>query len=327
LRNQLLNHLRVMDFFSITGKMAIGSRLRRLSERLTNESAEVYATYGHDFQPKWFPVFYTLSSEGEKSITQIATFIGQSHPSVSKIVSELVKKGLVEEVVSGNDRRRNLVRLSTKGREEATQMTNQFEDVGRAVESIMAESNYDIWKAIEEWEYLLGQKSLQQRTIEMRKARESKKVSIVEYTPQYQQAFHDLNEAWIQRYFKMEPTDYKSLDDPEGYILNKGGYILVALYEGEPVGVCALIKMNDPVYDFELAKMAVAPKAQGKNIGFLLGLAVMEKARQVGATNLYLESNTILSNAINLYHKLGFTKVTGRPTPYERCNIQMEVML
>jgi DNA-binding MarR family transcriptional regulator len=327
LRNQLHNCLRNMDFFSITGKMAIGSRLRRLSERLTNESAEVYATYGHDFQPKWFPVFYTLWSEGEKSITQIASFIGHSHPSVSKIVGELIRKGLLEEVKSDVDRRCNMVRLSDTGRDLARQMSDQLEDVGSAVESIMAETNHDIWKAIEEWEFMLGQKSLLQRTIEIRKARESKKVHIVEYEPQYQRAFHDLNEEWIQHYFKMEPTDYKSLDDPEGYILSKGGYILIALYEGDPVGVCALIKMHDDTYDFELAKMAVAPRAQGKNIGYLLGLAVMEKARQVGAQKLYLESNTLLKSAINLYYKLGFTKVTGRPTPYERCNIQMEVML
>jgi DNA-binding MarR family transcriptional regulator len=316
-----------MDFFTHTGKMAIGSRLRRLSERLTNESAQVYATYGYDFQPKWFPVFYTLWAEGEKNITQIATFIGHSHPSVSKIVAELSKKGLVEVLGASTDRRRNVVRLSAEGQALAERMTDQFNDVGRAVEGIMAASDHDMWKAIEEWEYLLEQKSLLQRTIEVRKARESQSVQIVDYSPQYQRAFHDLNEAWIQRYFVMEPTDYKSLDDPEGYILSKGGHILVALYEGEPVGVCALIKMNDDEYDFELAKMAVAPRAQGKNIGYLLGQAVIEKARQFGAQKLYLESNTILKVAINLYHKLGFTKVTGRPTPYARCNIQMELVL
>ena len=101
----------------------------------------------------------------------------------------------------------------------------------------------------------------------------------------------------------------------------------MALYEGEPVGVCAMIKMDDPKYQYELSKMAVAPSAQGKNIGWLLAQAVIEKARSLGADYLYLESNTILKPAINLYHKLGFQKVTGRETPYERCNIQMELKI
>jgi GNAT superfamily N-acetyltransferase len=149
----------------------------------------------------------------------------------------------------------------------------------------------------------------------------------VDYTPKYQKAFRDLNEAWIRQYFKLEEADYKALDNPKNYILKSGGHIYVALYNDVPVGVCALIKMDDPVYDFELAKMAVSPQAQGKNIGFLLGQAIIKKARSLGASRLYLESNTILVPAINLYHKLGFKKVVGHATPYERCNIQMELIL
>ncbi|WP_432713489.1 GNAT family N-acetyltransferase, partial [Pedobacter sp.] len=88
-----------------------------------------------------------------------------------------------------------------------------------------------------------------------------------------------------------------------------------------------LIKMNDPEYDFELAKMAVSPKAQGKHIGWILGQAIVAAAKEKGAKKLYLESNTALQPAINLYKKLGFTTITGRSTPYERCNIQMELTL
>jgi GNAT superfamily N-acetyltransferase len=149
----------------------------------------------------------------------------------------------------------------------------------------------------------------------------------VPYKPIYADAFRKLNEEWITAYFKMEEADHKALDHPKEYILDKGGVILVALYDGEPIGVCALIKMDDPHYDYELAKMAVSPKAQGKNIGWLLGKAIVEKAKSLRAKRLYLESNTILKPAINLYHKLGFEKIAGRSTPYERCNIQMELTL
>ncbi len=143
----------------------------------------------------------------------------------------------------------------------------------------------------------------------------------------YKEDFKKLNEEWITTYFKMEKADHKALDDPQGYILDKGGHILVALYREEVVGVCALIKMDDPEYDYELAKMAVSPKAQGKNIGWLLAQAVIEKARSLGASNIYIESNTALKPAISLYHKLGFEKVVGRATPYERCNIQLRLVL
>lgn len=162
---------------------------------------------------------------------------------------------------------------------------------------------------------------------EYEKEKPNQEVIIVSYESKYQQAFKALNVEWISTYFKMEAADYKALDNPQTYILDNGGHIVVALYENEPVGVCALIKMNDPDYDFELAKMAVSPKLQGKSIGWKLGQAVIEKAKSLQARALYLESNTILAPAINLYHKLGFQKVEGKATPYERCNIQMELIL
>ncbi len=153
------------------------------------------------------------------------------------------------------------------------------------------------------------------------KLRENEKVVIINYEPIYQQAFKKLNEDWISQYFKMEDTDYKSLDHPNEYVLDNGGAILIALYENEPVGACALIKMNE--HRFELAKMAVAENARGKGMGKLLGKAAIKKAKELGATQIYLESNTVLASAINLYYKLGFIKTTGIPSPYERCNIQM----
>ena len=101
----------------------------------------------------------------------------------------------------------------------------------------------------------------------------------------------------------------------------------MALYKNKPVGVCALLKIDDSEYDFELVKMAVSPEVQGKGIGWLLGRNVIDKARSMGVGKIYLESNTILKPAIKLYQKLGFRKVAGHATPYERCNIQMELEL
>jgi len=316
-----------MAFFEQIGKKAIGTRLRRLSEWITEDAAQIYTLYGVELQPKWFPVYYVLSGAEAKTITQIAEEIEHSHVSVSKIIREMAKQGLVNFGSDANDARKNLVSLSEKGLAINAKIATQYEDVGSAIDAISAQSNHDLWKAIEEWEFLLGQKSLLQRVTEQRKARESKSVHIVEYTPAYQQAFRDLNVEWISKYFKMEAADYQALDHPQSYILDKGGHILVALYQEEAVGVCALIKKEHPVFDYELAKMAVSPKAQGKSIGFLLGQACLEKARSLGAKKVFLESNTLLKPAINLYYKLGFEKISGYPSPYERSNIQMVVEL
>ena len=316
-----------MDFFNRTGKIAIGSRLRMLTAKITEDATQLYQLYGTNLQPKWFPVFYVLSESNEKSITEIAVDIGHSQPSVSKIVREMAKEGLLIETKDNTDGRRNVVQLSEKGWSVAETIKDQYADVNRAIDELLSQSTHNLWEAIDEWEFLLDQKSLLHRVKEQRKERESSHVKIVDYTPAYQTAFRELNIEWISAWFKLEAADHKALDNPESYILANGGTILVALYNNEPVGVCALLKMDDPVYDFELAKMAVSPKVQGKNIGWLLGQAIIEKARSAGATTLYLESNTLLKPAINLYQKLGFKKVAGRASPYERSNIQMELTI
>lgn len=148
---------------------------------------------------------------------------------------------------------------------------------------------------------------------------------IINYEPKHQPAFKALNEAWISKYFRMEAQDYIALDNPDKKILNPGGAILIVEYEGELVGTCALIKMSETRY--ELAKMAVSPIVQGKGFGYQLGLAIIEKAKELGATSIYIESNTILTPAISLYRKLGFQELPRTESPYERCNIQMELLI
>jgi DNA-binding MarR family transcriptional regulator/GNAT superfamily N-acetyltransferase len=316
-----------MEFYNKVGKVALGSRLRLMTAIITDDAAKIYESYGMNFMPKWFPVFYTLMEEKEITITEIAVQIGHSQPSVSKIVQEMIAAGLIEESLKSNDKRRNIVGLTSQGLEFAEELKLQLKDVEAAVDGLIADSTHNLWAALEEWEFLLEQKSLFKRVNEEKKKRESHDVQIIDFEPQYLDAFKALNVEWISTYFEMEEADYKALDNPQEYILDKGGKIFVALYRNEPVGVCALIKMKDSNYDFEMAKMAVSPKAQGKNIGFLLGQAIVNSAKEMGADKIYLESNTILKPAINLYYKLGFQKVYGLATPYKRCNIQMELVL
>jgi GNAT superfamily N-acetyltransferase/DNA-binding MarR family transcriptional regulator len=313
-----------MDFYTQVGKLALGSRLRRLSERLTEDAAQIYALYEVEFDPKWFPVFYVLSHQPAASITEIAQQIGHSHPSVSQIVKEMGKAGLVQ-IEKGSDARVSVVSLSAAGRQLIPALEQQYEDVTEAVEALLAESQYDLWNAIAAVEFLLSENSLLNRVKQLRKQREGRQVEIIDYTPEFHDDFRRLNIAWIQKYFKLEPADQQALDHPDEKILNRGGHIYLARYKSEIVGTCALLKQSADRY--ELAKMAVAETAQGKGIGWKLGQAAIAKARELGAKTLFLESNTVLQPAIGLYQKLGFRRISGRPSPYERCNIQMELPL
>ena len=59
-----------MDFFNRTGKIAIGSRLRMLTDAVTSDASQIYELYGIDIKPKWFPLL--SFSRGKRNITGIA---------------------------------------------------------------------------------------------------------------------------------------------------------------------------------------------------------------------------------------------------------------
>ena len=161
---------------------------------------------------------------------------------------------------------------------------------------------------------------------ERHRRRENAKVEVLDFRPEHADAFRRMNLDWITRYWEVEDADRLYLDRPHEKIIDPGGAILMALCDGEVVGTVALVSMGSGSY--ELAKMAVDEPARGKGIGWRLGRAVLDRARELGAKRVYLESNTILEPAINLYRKLGFTPIKkSGASPYDRCNIQMEISL
>lgn len=317
-----------MDFFQRTGTTAIGSRLRVLTETLTRDAAGIYNLYGIDIKPKWFPVFYSLTDEQPKTVTAIAKEIGQSHPSVSTIVKEMLRAQLITEIDDKTDRRCTTITLTQHGRNLSQQLIPQLRDVERAVRQISAECPNNLWEAIADWEKALTRKSMLQRVKEIKQQRENTEIEIVAYQPQYKETFYQLNRQWIELHWQLEPHDIELLENPEKHILEKGGHIFVALYNGTPVGVCALTTMpGNTTYDFELAKLAVDTSIQRKGIGRKLCEAAIKKAIRSGAKKLFLESNTRLKPAIALYRKLGFKELPEYHPAYARGDIQMELSL
>ena len=146
-----------------------------------------------------------------------------------------------------------------------------------------------------------------------------------DYTQADAAAFRDLNLAWVEKYFTVEAADRAQLEDPQTQILDRGGSILIAEYAGEVVGTVGLVPGHDDGV-LELIKMSARDDMQGKGIGRALMDAAIAKSRQMGAHQIWLETNTSLDAALALYRKSGFRELTGdelTPTPYDRCNCQM----
>ena len=148
---------------------------------------------------------------------------------------------------------------------------------------------------------------------------ETPETTIVTYRPEFREAFARLNRTWLEAYSLLEPADVEFLDDPELHILSSGGEIFCALQAGEVVGTCAAIRVSPNV--FELAKLAVAPVAQGRGLGRRLSERVLSFARDAGASKIELTSTPTWSRPSGSTNPWAFdmsrcrrTFATRRPT-------------
>lgn len=151
-------------------------------------------------------------------------------------------------------------------------------------------------------------------------------IKIIPYDEKYASEFKELNVAWLEKYFFVEPHDEEVLGDPQKYIIAPGGQIFFAKVEEEVVGTLALMKVSEGIY--ELTKMAVTPKFQGQKIGQKLLEFSIDFAKEQQWKELILYSNRKLQNAIYLYRKFGFEEIPiEENNPYARGDIKMKLKI
>jgi GNAT superfamily N-acetyltransferase len=151
-------------------------------------------------------------------------------------------------------------------------------------------------------------------------------VLIDQFRPDDQRAFAALNRAWLVEYGLLEAPDERQLQDPVGEIIAPGGRIFVARRGDEVVGTCAVLPHGHGV--MELAKLVVAPAAQGLGLGKRLVEACVDYARGRGVHRIILLSNSRLGTALRLYHALGFKREPVPPDAgYVTADVYMELNL
>ena len=130
------------------------------------------------------------------------------------------------------------------------------------------------------------------------------RLKIEPYDSKYQFDFEILNREWIEEYFEMEQEDLNILQNPEDYVIKKGGEVFFAILENRVVGTAAMVLTTVGVY--ELAKMAVNKDYQGMGIGRSLLQRSIKFALDENAREIFLITNDALKPALNLYYSSGF---------------------
>ncbi len=156
-----------MNIIDESGILALSTRLQRLSEQLRKDGALFYKSYGIDFEPKWFPVIYTLYHKEVLSVVEIANEIGYTHPSTISLLKELEKQKLIRSKKDKIDERKRLLQLTTKGQELIEQMKPVWDVMKKALSEI-ADNQNNLLQAINEAENKIIHQSFLQRALQLK---------------------------------------------------------------------------------------------------------------------------------------------------------------
>ncbi len=309
------------DVIADMGPSFLGSRLKRLAERMQAGAAIAVAEAGLPLQPGHMAVLAALRA-GPMTVGQLADAIGISQPGITRSVNQLETLGILAKV-GASDQRTRLLTLTDVGREAAERAAKDvWPRIGLAAQSLMADLSGSFMDQIGALEQALDKASIAERAAQAHPAG----LLLREYDDSLARAFHDINAEWISSMFALEQTDRDVLENPRARIIEPGGTILFVEAPGlGVVGACALQKTGPT--GFELTKMGVREAARGLKAGEFLLDAMIQRAAAMGADPLYLLTNRKCAAAIHLYEKLGFVhdaEIMARyGARYERCNVAM----
>jgi DNA-binding MarR family transcriptional regulator len=105
------------DVVKDLGYLALGTRLKRLGERLQAQTQALLENADVDLPASHFPVLAALEQLGAMNVGELTEAVGISQPGVTRLLDKLAAEGLVRSTQSAGDRRVRTIALTQSGRD------------------------------------------------------------------------------------------------------------------------------------------------------------------------------------------------------------------
>jgi DNA-binding MarR family transcriptional regulator len=104
------------DIVRTLGLLTLGSRLKRIGERLQSDTQRIFRSEGVDLPPALMPTLKAIHRDGAITVGGIAESLGIAQPGATRNVAQLQRQGLVQTLKRGRDQRVRTIALTAKGR-------------------------------------------------------------------------------------------------------------------------------------------------------------------------------------------------------------------
>jgi DNA-binding MarR family transcriptional regulator len=105
----------IHDVVRRLGYLALGTRLRRLGERMQADTQRILDEHGLAIPTAQFPFLAAIDQLGASTIGDLADAVGVSQPGATRTLAQLADGGFVAITTASDDQRRKLVALAPKG--------------------------------------------------------------------------------------------------------------------------------------------------------------------------------------------------------------------
>ncbi len=152
-----------MNLINDLGELAIATRLKRLSERLSQDVSKIYKESEVDFEAKWYLVLELLNRKKLLAITEISESLELSHAAVVQFVDQLVERKLVKTSTDKKDARKRMISLSPGGKKVLCELEPILNVIKDENKKWIEEAEGNILTILDQLEQALDKKSMYQR--------------------------------------------------------------------------------------------------------------------------------------------------------------------
>jgi DNA-binding MarR family transcriptional regulator len=104
------------DLVRSYGYLTLGSRFKRIGERLQADVQRLTAAHGFELHGALWTMLIAIERDGPLTVGELAQNLGIAQPGVTRSLAQLEARGLVSQIRSKGDQRRKHVALTAQGR-------------------------------------------------------------------------------------------------------------------------------------------------------------------------------------------------------------------